>query len=278
LEHYKKERTDSCCSDTESSEDEDDKKLISDPIPNCSLKFEILTKKYEVPELCQIFFHRYVKYFYLGLQTMLFFLVNWTYTTVSASSWATNIPFQHLHPQLECTDQAFLHDALPGKGCLFAYYISITLFGIIVVSISLLNLREQAYVQLIFGFMKVVTIVALVAYCLYHLIKGGDACSAYEENTNQTLSNIPISSLATKFNLKGWVQSFSVFIFGYVFQTGIPSLIQPIRQKKFVHWLILANVVILSLAYTSMGVALSLWFRAAVQETSTLNWVRNNSN
>ena len=249
-------------------------KLISEDLEqNSSLDFEILTKKYEIPELCQIFFHRYVKYIYLGLQTMLFLMINWTYTTVSASSWATNIPFKYIDPQLECTDQAFLHNALPSKGCLYAYYICITLFGIIVVTISLLDLKEQALIQLTFGFLKVVTVAALVVYCLYQLIEGGDACRPYEKDRNETLTNVPVSSLATKFDVKGWIQSFSVFFFGFVFQTGIPSLVEPIRQKKFIHWLIIANVAILFASYTSLGVALSLWFRAAIQETSTLNWV-----
>ena len=268
------ERIDSDCSDSSHSDDTEDgneHKLIAKT--KC-LKFEVLTKKFEVPELCQIFFHRYVKYIYLTIQTMLFFLMTWTYATVAASSWATNVPFHYINSYLICSDQAFLHNALPSKGCLYVYYASLTLFGLIVVTISLLDLKQQAYIQLLFGIMKMITIAAAVIYSIFHLVQGGDACWAYESYTNHTLSNIELSSIVAKFDVRGWLQSISVFIFAFVFQTGIPSLIHPVKQKRYLHWLILGNVVVLFVSYTSLGVALSLWFRAAVQETCTLNWVR----
>ena len=222
------ERIDSDCSDSSHNDDTDgnEHKLIAKAK---YLKFEVLTKKIEVPELCQIFFHRYVKYIYLTIQTILFHLTTWTFTTVSASSWATNIPFHYISSYLTCSDQAFLHNILPGKGCLYAYYISLTLFGLVVVTLSLLDLKQQAYIQLLFGLMKLVTIAAVVIYSLFHLIQGGDACWAYESDTNHTLSNIELSSIVAKFDVRGWLQSISVFIFGYVFQTGIPSLIHPVR-------------------------------------------------
>ena len=260
-------------SDSDSMEDGNERKLIRKDNVNQYLKFEVLTKKFEVPELCQIFFHRYVKYIYLTIQIVLFLLMNWTYATVAASSWATNVPFHYISSYLMCSDQAFLHNALPSKGCLYAYYASLTLFGLIVVTISLLDLKEQAYIQLLFGVVKMITIAAAVIYSIFHLIQGGDACWAYESDTNHTLSNIELSSIVAKFDVRGWLQSISVFIFGYIFQTGIPSLIHPVKQKRYLHWLILGNVVVLFVSYTSLGVALSLWFRAAIQETSTLNWV-----
>lgn len=259
-------------SDKDSAEEELYKSLTPDLITHHP-KFEITQRKFEILDLCEIFFHRYVKYGYFLAQTAFMFAGIWSDATVAGTAWATKIPFHYLSSYLTCSDNAFLHHIRPSGGCLYAYYLSIILYACIVITLSLLDLKEQAIFQLIFGLMRFFTIALIVLYCVVRLIQGGDACSDYEYDNNYTSSNVDISSVALKFNVSSWLQSIPIFAFGYMFLTGIPSFIHPIRQKDSLHWLLVTVIVTVLSSYLLTGIAISLWFRAAIQENCTLNWV-----
>ena len=79
--------------------------------------------------------------------------------------------------------------------------------------------------------------------------------------------------MARKFDPKGWLQSIPIMLFANMFQVGVPSLSYPIKQKKYLHWLVIAMTAAAFVAYLSLGLVLSLWFRATIQEACTLNWV-----
>ena len=259
-------------SDKDSAEEELYKSLTPDLITHHP-KFEITQRKFEILDLCEIFFHRYVKYGYFLAQTAFMFAGIWSDATVAGTAWATKIPFHYLSSYLTCSDNAFLHHIRPSGGCLYAYYLSIILYACIVITLSLLDLKEQAIFQIIFGLMRFFTIALIVLYCVVRLIQGGDACSDYEYDNNYTSSNVDISSVALKFNVSSWLQSIPIFAFGYMFLTGIPSFIHPIRQKDSLHWLLVTVIMTVLSSYLLTGIAISLWFRAAIQENCTLNWV-----
>ena len=53
----------------------------------------------------------------------------------------------------------------------------------------------------------------------------------------------------------------------------LPTVTQPIKQKQYLHWLMMSLFGVTTALYLSLGILVSLWFRGSIQETATLNWV-----
>ena len=288
----------STSSDSSAESDTDGKKMFSasgtkaynghyQPAP--PPVFEITAeRKFEPVELSEMFVGRWFKYIYLAVVTIYTFLSCWSYSTVAGSAWASNIPY-NFATMTKCADNAFHHQLLPSGGCLSAYYFSVFLFGVIVVFLSVLDLKEQVAVQVLLGSLRFVTVGAVVIYSIVKLSRGGDACAdgTYTSddgdiNDNSTWFNttainatryISYPDIVLKFDLKGWVAAIPVFTYAYIIHTGISSLSHPVRQKKYLHWMLAAMSTTALVSYMSLGVVVPLWFKASVQETITLNWV-----
>lgn len=231
-------------------------------------------RKFEVSELCRIFFNKYVSYVYIVALSLYAFLNNWTFSTVAGSAWASNLPFHKLGSASMCSGIAFQHQTLPSGGCLYGYYFSLTVFAVIVISLSLFDLREQAIVQATLGLLRFVTLAAIITYCIISLVQGGDACRDELEMDNMTTSiNVEMEFMVLRSDLKGWLVSIPVFINAFILHNGISSLMYPVEHKSYHHWLLMSAFFVSMTFYLSLGIVFTLWFRAATQETATLNWV-----
>lgn len=261
--------------------------LVSDHgHPNFTI---VLTRKFEPSELCEIFFNKWGKYLYLLIMTIYCFLAAWSFSTVAGSAWASNIPlnFGTLH---QCNATAFQHKILPSGSCLHAYYFSLLLFGAVVVPLSILGLKEQAIIQMILGLLRFATVAMILIYSIVELIQEGTITCAPQNTTNfwHNMSNMTIndsnltastsfelSDIVLKFDPKGWLTTIPVFTYAFIIHQGIPSLTHPIRQKQYLRWFMVCMFGVAVFCYLSLGIITPLWFRAQVQETVTLNWVRN---
>ena len=263
-------------------------------------KYEILlTRKFEPTELCEIFFNRWMKYLYLLVMTVYIFLTGWSYSTVAGSAWASNIPF-HTGSLQQCSGNDFHNRIIPeSAGCANAYRFCLFLFGVVVIPFSLLDLSEQAIIQMILGFLRFFTVGAIVLYSVVRLVQDGNACkgsSSFYNGSNYTvqleddiyvynLSNLTNitghfhrgSDFIYGFNVKGWLVAIPVFTYAFIIHQGIPSLTHPIKQKQYLRWLMVVMFGVSAFSYLTLGVAASLWFSASVQETVTLNWVCSSS-
>lgn len=240
-------------------------------------EFEItLKRKFEPVELCEIFVGKWFKYIYLVVVVIYCFLASWSFSTVAGSAWATNIPYNFGALNI-CESDAFQHRVLPAGGCLYSYYFSVFLFGVIVVTLSLLDLKEQALVQLFLGSLRFITVGIIIIYAIVRLAEGGNVCekSAFEF-VNSTVTHVHIISfqdIVVKFDPKGWLTAIPVFTYAFLLHLGISSLTHPIKQKKYLSWLMTAMFLAALFCYMSLGVVVPLWFKATIQETVTLNWV-----
>lgn len=265
-------------------------------------KYEILlTRKFEPTELCEIFFNRWMKYLYLLVMTVYIFLTGWSYSTVAGSAWASNIPF-HTSSLQQCSGSDFHNNLIPeNEGCASAYRFCLFLFGVVVIPFSLVDLSEQAFVQMILGFMRFFTVGAIVLYTIVRLAQDGNACigsSPFDNVTNNTMEDEMYANLFNPsntsqyfnlsnvtsyfdrerdfvygFNVKGWLVAIPVFTYAFIIHQGIPALTHPIKQKEYLRWLMVTMFGISAFCYLTLGVTASLWFSASVQETVTLNWV-----
>lgn len=243
----------------------------SDTIP----KFEITDeRKFEISELCEVFFNRYVKTAYLALLVIYLFFGCWSIVTIAGSAWAINTPFIFGAMNV-CDQEAFFHDIIPSGGCRYTYYFFTGIAGTIMIILSLFNLREQVIIQMITAVLRFIALGAMIIYCIVHLSEGGDACQDILQLNNTTTGpiNVYMSSIAVKFDPKGWLVSIPVFTFMILYQAMIPAAIHSIKQKQYLQGLIFAVSLSTLLCYLSVGIIISLWFRAAIQENCTLNWV-----
>ena len=251
--------------------------------------FEIsMHRKFEIVELSQIFVGKWFKYLYLCIFTFYSFLGNWSYASVAGSAWASNIPY-NFGKLAMCNDSAFHHQVLPHGGCLYSYYFSLFLFGVIVTVLSILDLKEQVIVQVMLGASRFLTIIAIIIYSLVKLATDEDVCEGvapfYNSTHAKNMSQIPLiddfnatryfsyEDIVVKFDGKGWLVSVPVFLFAFMLHSGISSLTHPVKQKKYVHWMLTAMFVTALLSFMTLGIIVPLWFKASIQETVTLNWV-----
>ena len=267
-------------SDTTDSELED-RKLSSNFIMESQQhpEFEITIKrKFEPVELCEIFVGKWFKYIYLMVVVVYCFMASWSFATVAGSAWATNIPYNFGAMDI-CNSSAFQHRVLPQGGCLYSYYFSVFLFGIIVVALSLLDLKEQALVQLFLGSLRFITVGMIVVYTIVRLAQGGNVCEKIAHGldpkvfTNFSMHILSFQDIVVKFDPQGWLTAIPVFTYAFLLHLGISSLTHPIKQKKYLHWLMAAMFLSALVCYMSLGVVVPLLFKATIQETVTLNWV-----
>ncbi len=239
-------------------------------------KFEITNRKFELVEMFELFYGKWAKILYLFVLTIYSFLILWPFSTVAGSAWASNIPFNFSTVQ-QCAEDDFQHAILPPEPCLGSYYVSLSIFGIIVILISLLNLKEQAILQITLGAFRFVTIGAIIVYCIVNIAFSGNRCMVSElssvNETHFTMMNTTDSSPIRLFDFVGWISSVPVFTYAIGLHIGIPSLTQPVRQKQYIHWLVAATLVTIGICYFALGLFVSLWFNADIQENCTLNWV-----
>ena len=234
----------------------------------------LLTRKFEASEMCEIFFGRYMKYLYIIVFTIYMFFSYWASATVAGSAWASNLPL-NFGSLSQCDEQSFHHTLAPSGGCLAAYRFCIMLFGLIVIPLSLVELTEQKYLQILLGLMRFFTFGCLIIYCVTNIISH-PGYNPYNTTTTFNRSYHDYGHQTLNFNFNGWLIAISIIVYAQILHSGIPSMTQPIRAKK---WLgVFFGVVFASttLLYLSLGVTMSLWFKESIEETGTLNFVSDN--
>ena len=239
-----------------------------------------ITRKFEYSELCAIFLGRWSKYFFLLVVIAFTFLACLSYSTVAGTSWAVNIPF-NFHEITQCTSTDFQFLALPVViPCRNAYWLCLALFGCIVVPLSMIELREQTVVQVIWSLLRFIAIGVILIFCIANLITTGNICTCSHpwepSNASEDIKcnvSTTFSQVTTKFNVKAWTVSIPVIVTALNLHQGIPALTHPIKQKKHLGTLMNIAFAVTTLIYMMLGVVVSLWWKDCIIETCTLNWV-----
>ena len=260
---------------------------------NCP-DFRVLrTRGFETSELCEIFFNKLGKYFYLVMVVVLCLISSLAVTTITTSTLATNVPL-NFGPFQQCSDDAFHNEIIPKDvGCRYTYYFCLMLFGLVVVPLSMMNLEDQAVIQTIFGLLRFLMIAMILIYCIVKLFEGSDICqetqiSNYISNqSNVTLSCnfeetvrnitaenvIEMQDIIIKLDWRGCLVFIPVFTYSLMLHHTIPSFTHPIGKKKYLWQFILCTYSFLGACFLCLGVVVPLWFRAETQESVVLNWV-----
>ena len=219
--------------------------------------------------MCELFVHKWLKYFYTLVISVGLLSGLWAYCTVAGQAWSVNLPL-HFGPFNECADSLFDSRFVPeDSGCLASYRFCLLLFSLIVVPLSLLDLKEQSAIQIAMGVVRFTLLGCMILYCLVKLIQ--EACSS-DSHTLSNCTTIDIASL-TAFDFRKWLAAIPVMLYAQALHPSTVPLSHPIRQKKQLHWLVLLIFLTTTFLYSTLGTLASLWFGAGTLNVVTLNWV-----
>ena len=229
-----------------------------------------MDRKFELAELCQIFYGVPIKYLYMIILSIILLMACWSCATVAGTAWSTNIPFNFGSLE-QCPDGAFKGHIFPKHhhGCIDAYRFCVMIFALIVIPLSLLELTDQKYLQVLLGLMRFFTVICIVVFCIAKLITDPHGNAGHKYNN----TNYDYGHELFKFDYSGWLLSVPVLAYGQILHMGIPSLTQPVRAKQRLRAFFAAVFTCTTLLYTSLGLLVSLWFKGYVQETCTLSFV-----
>lgn len=243
--------------------------------------FEVLlTRKFEITELCGIFMGRVAKYAYLFLNTASNFLYLLAFATVAGSAWAVNLPLS-LDGIAQCNNSQFHFHILPTDiACRNAYWFSLFLFSCIVVPLSVIDLREQAIVQVMLSIFRLITVGAILIFCVANLIAVGNICTckqpwqnATEADDSECNINTTFSQMTTHFDVEAWTVIIPVIVSAIALQTGLPFMTHPVKQKKHLGTLLIVVYLVMTSIYMMLGVVVPMWWKECIDETCSLNWV-----
>ena len=263
---------------------------------NCP-DFRVLrTRGFETSELCEIFLNKFGKYLYLVIVAVFSIAVAASYAVVVGSAWATNIPL-NFGPFNQCSYNDFHYAIIPEDvGCQYTYYFCLMLFGLIVVPLSVMNLKDQAVIQAIFGLLRFLMLAMVLVYCIVKLFEGGDICqeklignyisnqsnATKSCNVKETARNITAESaieirdIIMKFDWRGWLDAVPVFTMPLSVHYCIPSFTHPIGKKNYLWQFILCTYTFVGFCFLCVAIVVPLWFKGDMQESLLLNWVSDN--
>ena len=140
-----------------------------------------------------------------------------------------------------------------------SYVFFATVFGLLVVPCSCLDLTEQVKVQMALSLCRVIVIVIMVVTSL----------SAYLDHGGSPLDS---ASPTPAVNLTGFSTVLSICCYAFLFSQGLPVLAEPVRDKRQLGKIFLSTLLFMIVGYTSIGVTVSLLFGSNIHPSCNLLW------
>ena len=216
--------------------------------------------------------------------TVLASMFAWSMVTVVSSALATNIPF-NFGPFNQCSHDAFQNTVIPeSEGCRHIYYLCLMVFALIVVPLSMMDLKGQLIFQVALGLLRMLLIAILVIYCIVYLVHKDKVNEISNENVNnQAMTNCSnmtnpsqmyhLDDAIVRFDWREWLTVIPAIAYSFIVHHSIPALTHPIKQKKYLRWFVVCSFGLVGLCYLTLGVVMPLSFGPETQETATLSWV-----
>ena len=217
--------------------------------------------------------------------TVLALMFAWSMSTVVGSALATNIPL-NFGPFNQCSYNAFQNTVIPEpERCRHMYHFCLMVFALIVVPLSMMDLKGQVIFQVAFGLLRMLLIFIILIYCIVYLIHGDNDKKSSETSNTPGVANCSNSTNAShmydlesyditvQFDWRGWITVIPVMVYSFIVHHSIPALTHPIKEKKYLGWLMVCSFGFAGLCYLTLGLVVPLWFGDRTQETVTLSWV-----
>eukprot|EP00118_Oscarella_pearsei_P014556 m.125378 g.125378 ORF g.125378 m.125378 type:complete len:545 (+) comp37872_c0_seq2:145-1779(+) len=280
LEHHQKTKASrpsvSCNFVDVGNESEDSEKgetegLLRRAAPTYEIRSD---RKFDFPELCHLFLGPVGKYVYTSLFCLGAFLNLWTMATIAASAWSTNVvidvwPFTAPCKADPIAPRGGFH---PVGNCWNNYALFVFVFALLVVPLSMLDLKKQRVIQVTAGVMRIVVVIAIVIYSIVQEVNGATELPASSGGENDTVPWISGDG-----GFVGFLVALPIFSYSLALQVNVPTLSQPMEPKRKLKAFYIWLNVFLVLFYFVLGVAVLAYLKSDVKENCTLNWVDTTS-
>ena len=213
--------------------------------------------KFEITDMFKLFVGRSAVPVYALLLSMYMYGGLVSYTSVWSASWSANVGLPWLNGGATCN----IEDG--GAGCHSLYTTWLLLFSALAVPLSCMDLEEQLPVQVIM-FAARLLVVALFT----GTVVAGFGCDGvvFAELAPGGLPPTPLAALS------GLPVIIPVAIFAFIFHHSVPGLSQPIANKRSLRRVFAVALVIVTVAYASIGLFIALAFGEGVASQCSLNW------
>ena len=201
------------------------------------------TTKFELTELSEMFLGHPGRITYTTLACIYLYTALWVYATVFGMSLADHLDI--------------------GKD---SYIIYVCIFSIIVIPLSLKDMKEQIWIQVFLSVCRILMVLFMVGTILiaqrYEKPSFGDF-NSLENHSNSTNFNIQISKIYLLLPMAAYAN---------IFHHSIPALSELVPNKKLLHKVFIIALIIAMLSYTCIGCVISNYFQNYTNISSNLNW------
>ena len=243
-----------------------------------SNKFHLPTnRKYELNELAGVLFGRFGNMFIMAFAVLTLFCTEWNYSIQAGTSFATNIPI-NTSTFATCRESEFRDTGLPSGPCLNLYRLGLVLFWLVASVLSVIQLKDQKYIQALLAVLRLAFILVVSAFALVMIVYRSSFLNddEYEflNTSNRSIDTLHSDSIIFRFNAFYWMNSPSILLNSYTIIAFIPTFLYVSRNKSTLRFRLTLNNLIIFIVISLMSVLLVFAFLDEINENFTINWAK----
>jgi amino acid transporter len=212
---------------------------------------------FAVNELLGMFCPTWTKTVYEVSIAMLLLMSLWAFTVVFSRSAVSKFS---LFDGSDCSDINHFT-----SGCDWSFRVFVAIFGVVCISISLLDFKEMVTYQLI------LTIARFILIGVFVLVAAVGIWTDPIDN-HSTKTQPPYISDVPAVNFSGFIGVFSTGLFAQLVNFGAPDLIAPMAKRADGLKVMIAALVSTALMYALVGEACALYFGSAIESQVNVNF------
>ncbi|KAJ1434039.1 transmembrane amino acid transporter protein-domain-containing protein [Ochromonadaceae sp. CCMP2298] len=149
-----------------------------------------------------------------------------------------------------------------------SYYIYLSVFAVIVVPLSCMELAEQVYVQVALSLFRVLMLtVMILTTAVAYFSRGGE----FGELSNRSYERLE-EPAHPDMNFDKLYLLLPIAAYAYIFHHSVPALSEPVADKRSVGLMFTVALLVSFVAYTVVSICVSLYFGSDTLSSSNLNW------
>ena len=212
-------------------------------------------KLVDITDMCELFLGEWGRDVYLLVVVVNIYSTLTCYCSVFATSFAYQMPLYHRHD----------HN----------YNLWLAVFFVVAVPASCIELNEQIEWQVFLSYCRaLLAIIMLGSLCLamyvHRSIEAPTEQDAYEGFTFTSFSEAPYG--APIWNMGGALVLLPLGAAANVFQYSIPSLSQPVEDKRSLAYIFGTAVIACFIVYSTLGASLAMFFGAGMPPSANTAW------
>ena len=225
-------------------------------------------RKFEMTDMCKITFGSTGRFIYIIIFSSYACLTLWSFASVVGTSWSITIPVNDSVVR-KCNETDFTGVPYPSDPpCFNLYRVSVSVFGVIVTLLSLLELGEQKYIQVTFSSLRFIAITVIIIFSVYLIIHN----TLYPQYALPPRLNTTTSQVLATFNIKWILIAIPILVYSQNFHAAVPSITHCVLSKRKLKLTVVATFITMWSLFSVIGIVVSFALRDAVNENVTLNW------